>query len=421
MNNLFLPSSMTGYARNQSESQYPEYWDGLVGYWDFSVQGVIPPLGQADDLSGNAKHGRLLGDTHSVRGKFGNALRFNGAVDAVDLGSIDIGNSFTISMWEYSNGDCAYNGKDGYFIADSDDPLNLFFRRKSAGVCQLQLGIGDVNSTVIGTYPTEVWNYYTVVHYSNGSFDFYYNGSFVDTVGIGSNFVGFNNNVYLANRQDLARGFNGILDGVMIHKRPLSATEVPFLYAHPKALVTPRHRTIVTVPGPAIVNAAAQADSASSSAAGFRRGRVTAAQADSVSSSLAGFIRGRVAAAQADSVSSSTAGMSISVDAAAQADSVSISTAGFTRARVAGAQADSVSASAAGFRRARSGSAYAVSVSSATAGVWRDLAAAGQANSVSQTFAGFSGGRVSSVEELFRHRRFRLSSTYARRSLKGVF
>lgn len=110
------------------------------------------------------------------------------------------------------------------------------------------------------------------------------------------------------------------------------------------------------------------------------------------------------------------------IDAAGQADSVSSATAGFRRLRVAGAQADSVSTTTAGLWRARAGAAQAVSVSSTTAGVWRDLAAAGQANSVSQTFAGATGGALAlSIAELFRHRRLRLSSIYARKSFKGVF
>ncbi|KKL14339.1 hypothetical protein LCGC14_2516680 [marine sediment metagenome] len=56
---------------------------GLVGIWIFNDKpGVV---GRTYDLSGNGNHGTLVADTHSVPGKFGNALDFDGTGDTVQI------------------------------------------------------------------------------------------------------------------------------------------------------------------------------------------------------------------------------------------------------------------------------------------------------------------------------------------------
>lgn len=58
---------------------------GIVGEWTFMDRpGVV---GRTYDLSGNGNHGTLTGDTHSVPGRFGNALNFDGS-DSVNCGDV---------------------------------------------------------------------------------------------------------------------------------------------------------------------------------------------------------------------------------------------------------------------------------------------------------------------------------------------
>jgi hypothetical protein len=220
-----------------------------------------------------------------------------------------------------------------------------------------------------------------------------------------------------------SRGYNGIIDHMYIYNRPLRPGEISsILYPHPFDVLDYHQSEVwVGVPTVSIVDAAGQADSVSSTTAGFRRLRVAAGQADSASSSLAGLWRDRPMSGEADSVSSAAAGFRRQRIAAAQADSLSSSTAGFRRQRVAAAQADSASSSLAGMRWSMGG--IANSASASTAGFYRlNRPGAAQANSESQTYAGIAGAAApATVEELFRNRRFRLSSTYARRSFKGVF
>lgn len=377
MSNAFLPSSMTGYARNQAESQYPECWDGLVGYWDFSVQGAIPLLGQADDLSGYGNHGTLVGGAHSVAGgKFGAPLVFGGAADWVNAGnheSLNVSSySFAVSAWFISSNSSTYilpivskfeNQINEWWtiVLNGDHSSN---RYGEVGFATDDGAAKTTLDTVAATYNDNKWHH--VVGQRNAThIELYIDGVFDSSADVSAqgSFDDPGSNLRIGKDQGNTIYFDGQIDNVSIYNRVfLSPSQVAFLFAHPRALVTPRHRTIVTVPAGAIVNVAGQADSISSSTAGFRRQRIAAAQADSASSSLAGFRRLRVAAAQADSASSSLAG----------------------------------------FRRL-------------------NRPGAGQADSLSQTYAAMTVGPVLALEELFRHRRFRLSSTYARKSFKGVF
>jgi hypothetical protein len=70
----------------------------LIAWWRFDeVGGDV-----AEDSSGNALHGTLMGDPQRVPGRIGNALHFDGKDDYVDCGNdplLDLGRPMTIAAW----------------------------------------------------------------------------------------------------------------------------------------------------------------------------------------------------------------------------------------------------------------------------------------------------------------------------------
>ena len=72
--------------------------ENMVGLWPFDEGGGDT----ANDSSGNKNHGKLMGDTRWVNGKFGTALEFDGDMDYVEVlhdASLDITKELTIVAW----------------------------------------------------------------------------------------------------------------------------------------------------------------------------------------------------------------------------------------------------------------------------------------------------------------------------------
>ena len=98
--NQVVVSQQTGYARNASESAYPNLWRGLVGWW---LPSVNPRGGnRLFDLSPFRNHGTLTNMTNDdwvVSGGAG-ALDFDGTDDYVDSKTtMQLTGSFTVSAW----------------------------------------------------------------------------------------------------------------------------------------------------------------------------------------------------------------------------------------------------------------------------------------------------------------------------------
>lgn len=263
MSNLFLPSSMTGYARNQAESQYPEYWEGLVGYWDFSLQGAIPALGRALDFSGNGNHGTLVADTHSVPGKFGNVLNFDGTGDYVVTNNITKGvTEFTYYIW-LRPGFASNTGSERFGVITwqgtegNNDRLRLMWVTSGTGFY--------MDSKVNFAYtadPAFSANEWHCIAFTRGAEDtgqFYWDGVPFSTTTLVDN-GGINDVSGMPIRIGWDFGDLGVeywlgqIGNVLIYNRALSAGKLAFLYHHPKALVTPRHRTIVIVPAAVLLS-----------------------------------------------------------------------------------------------------------------------------------------------------------------------
>ncbi|MBU1173540.1 MAG: LamG domain-containing protein [Proteobacteria bacterium] len=196
---------------------------GLVGFWPFiDTPGV---LGTTYDLSGNGNHGTLVGDTHSVPGKFGSCLSFDGADDYIQAtGPPDITDSITYIMWIHLD-----------VIGIDMTPLRVYDSIYNIdGTANAVQWFADVDLAVASkhfTWVADVWYQLAVTH-TGIAYNLYVNGVSIgggDSVALdlvssyGTHIGSFNT----TGTWDL----NGQIDHVMIYNRALSAGDVTSLYA----------------------------------------------------------------------------------------------------------------------------------------------------------------------------------------------
>ena len=219
------------------------FTNGLVAYYPFN--------GNANDASGNGKHGHITGNVVPATDRFGNAsaaYRLDGA-----LGSIDVTNTvFNIGQTEYTI--------SGWFCSDdvTKNEQAVFNTIPHTGIAlelnnrntpgRIFYGIGPANAfwTVINAsgvksdYTNQVW-YHLAFTKSGTSYVLYINGQ-IDAQRAVSAASGYDYNVgYRFGAIDTIGDevFKGRLDGFRIYNRALSTNEVQQLYAYESTPVTP--------------------------------------------------------------------------------------------------------------------------------------------------------------------------------------
>lgn len=216
--------------------------NGLVGWWTLDAGGA--------DSSGLGNHGTASGNTATIAGKFGNALRVagDGRVVVPDSSALDLTNAITMSAWirperiatQYVIDKRDYGQIDGYELSlSSTGRVFVRFNERSRGD-----GL-RVNST--SYYPTDgrTWMHVAAT-YDGSTIKLYINGklerSAAASFQIGSNNIALG----LGAEFDGYRGLTGAVDDVRIYSKALSAQEIVALTA--------------SAPPPAPQNAAPTAD-----------------------------------------------------------------------------------------------------------------------------------------------------------------
>lgn len=206
---------------------------GLVGYWPFDGKYVEWETGVVDDVSENGNDGQVVNmstTTSPVVGKAGQALRFDGVDDAIDVSSaINLANSsFTVSAW-------AKRGAVTPFISE------FFLSQGSASSYNmLQLGIDD-NHPFCGFYSDDLyvlgtsildtqWHHYACTYNaSTNERIVYMDGVEIDGDTTGGDFVG-TGTFYIGRQTALPVTYNGSIDEVRLYNRVLSPAEILTLY-----------------------------------------------------------------------------------------------------------------------------------------------------------------------------------------------
>jgi hypothetical protein len=212
--------------------------NGLVGYWTMDGSKTNWSTGQETDASGNGNTGQLIAmstSTSPTIGKVGQALKFNGSNQEIDMGTpsaLNItGNAITVSAWVYptvsdSNnrgvaGDVNNAVTQGYILYDH------------AGQPTLAIGNGSTHfESATSLAAINTWQMWTGV-YDGSNLYIYVNGQSagtpVATTGnISSSAADFQiaKNGYTGD----VPWFLGSIDDVRVYNRALSASEVQALY-----------------------------------------------------------------------------------------------------------------------------------------------------------------------------------------------
>ena len=249
---IIKPSYQSGYARNASESENPQLWDGLVGAW-------MPSLGVTGetlrDVSGNGNHGTLTNmDAASdwVATSKGLALDFDGTAGSTDhvvTQTIKHGVSngdFTWSIWFYPttsrpsgstiNGICGIESYSPVFGWSPNGFNN-------------QLGYYWGGWKGFGVYPSlNSWNH-GVMTRKNGVITGYLDGKIGSSSNLQSNSM--NNGRLVIGRSGVNYApdpFGGRLTNFIFHNRALSPQEIQTLYVDSLAPFRKKQRVSVAVP-----------------------------------------------------------------------------------------------------------------------------------------------------------------------------
>jgi hypothetical protein len=180
-------------------------------------------------VSGSGNHGTITGTT-KVSGKLGQALKFNGTSNVVNMGNAAgfvIGTEATYSAWVkpavLQNGGIVSK----WTSAAEDKNLRMRSSGKFTFFLYNTFSGGELLSNTVATVNT--W-YHVVGVYDGSQAKIYINGV-LDNFKDASGNVGDNNgSMYVGWNQGSNWYFNGSIDDVRIYNKALSATEIRQLY-----------------------------------------------------------------------------------------------------------------------------------------------------------------------------------------------
>jgi len=247
--NRALSASEVKSLYNQSASKFNKtptntLTNGLVGHWTFDGADTNWTTNTVVDRSGNGNTGTMTNmstSTSPAKGKIGQALKFDGVNDYVNVGdpangSLDFGtNSFSYGMWVYvDNNRGSYDMPWNKGGSNAGDPGYDFEFGSSTWTINIADGISVKSSSSFGNGVLKQWVYVmAVVDRGNNRLHAYKNGVLVSGAGVdltGFGSVSGSTSANIGRRYDGSYPFNGLIDEVRIYNRALSASEVKALY-----------------------------------------------------------------------------------------------------------------------------------------------------------------------------------------------
>jgi hypothetical protein len=228
---------------------------GLIARYPFD--------GNANDISGYANNGSLVGGITLTTDRFGIANRaysFNGTDSYIlipDSPSLDTPTTaVTQAAWIYVYGPSNVGEHYNPLIMKSNSPINEFMYRMIADPSYLGMSVNSWgNSQSVGiVMPLNTWHHVASV-YSNSTVTFYYDGANIGTQPMYFTIFGDHNPLTIgADFPGILEIFNGKIDDVCIYNRALSDADILELknQATPTAVAatTPRFSVREAVPNP---------------------------------------------------------------------------------------------------------------------------------------------------------------------------
>lgn len=208
--------------------------DELVGHWRFDETSGST----AADSSGNGRTGTIVGGvTLGAAGQVGTCFDFDGStgyVSVADHADLDITGGVTIAAWIKPNAGAVTSGvinkRAGSGGVNGSGYEMLI---TSAGLLRIETGDGvnlhNTTSPAAVTRDGATWTFCVVTWAASGTAVFI-NGVQV-AIGSGGAQIGTNAaTLYLGARAGATNPFSGSIDNPMVLDRPLTATEVAWLY-----------------------------------------------------------------------------------------------------------------------------------------------------------------------------------------------
>ncbi len=241
--NFLLPKEADASVINKP-TNYLLFSTNLVGYWTMDGNNVNWATGAVTDSSGKGNTGtivKMATSTAVATGKIGQALKFDGSNDYVEVGngsSLNITGPITVSAWIFpknlTSGDIFVRGQDSspayfqYFLSLGGDG-SMF--RISNGTLGFAAGNEAASQPTINTWSHIVglWDGTTA---ANG-IKLYVNGVLksVGTATFSAMWSQPTWNAYMgADVENTRYYFNGLIDEVRIYNRALTPSEVEGLY-----------------------------------------------------------------------------------------------------------------------------------------------------------------------------------------------
>jgi hypothetical protein len=180
------------------------------------------------DASGNGLTGALT-DPGWTRGKFGNALRFNGSTSWVtvdDAAALNLTTGMTLSAWVRPLGDMPT--WPTVIMKQRDEEFDyVLYANSDNGTASALIFSGGENGVVGGPSVAEgTWTYLAAT-YSDSTLSLYVNGTLAATQAVGPQ-ISTSTGPLRIGGNDIwgSEQFDGLIDEVRIYNRPLSATEI---------------------------------------------------------------------------------------------------------------------------------------------------------------------------------------------------
>lgn len=209
----------------QSTGKAPVSPTGLVAAYGFKEGSGVT----VTDISGQGNHGIIAGASWSTRGKFGNALYFNGAdswVTINDSASLDLTTGMTLEAWVYPT--TSLNGWRCVLLKEQANGL-VYALQANSDVNQPSTGIhvanADQNLAGGPWLATYQWVHLAAT-YDGATQRLYVNGSEVANRRISGPIQTSNGVLRIGGNSIWGEYFNGRIDEVRIYNRALNASEI---------------------------------------------------------------------------------------------------------------------------------------------------------------------------------------------------
>lgn len=239
------PSYQSGYARNASESENPNLWDGLVGAW-------MPSLGVTGetlrDVSGNGNHGTLTNTNWEISSAR-KSVAYNGSTSKADIGS---NNKFELQemsacIWFKINSVNLSNYTHIFWKKKNSSPFSSFGLWIEQSTRNIYGGFGQFHESTGSQLPLNEWVFASLTY--DGYFRRIFVNGLLDVEASDSSLtIQYDSNPIQIGFGDYNLEFNGAVSSASIYNRALSPQEIKHLYVDSLAPFRKKQRVSVAVP-----------------------------------------------------------------------------------------------------------------------------------------------------------------------------